>query len=116
MFCPDKLPEFPPDAEKTVPADVWAKIQAYKNDSALSVAQKREHIHNEMMKLPDDVLDKLEPKECANLPNDLKQKLKAIHRQRDMPFEKKKEQMDALIKTLPQEQQKQFFSGKCPLA
>jgi len=36
----------------------------------------------------------------------VKQKLKAIHRQRDLPMEKKKEQFDALVKTLPAEQQK----------
>ena len=36
----------------------------------------------------------------------VKAQLKALHRQRDLPIEKKKEKFEALLKTLPAEQQK----------
>ena len=90
MFNPTKLvclkyekmaekifqPEFPPEAEKILPADVWAKLQEIKGSSA-TIHEKRCQIHQLMMTVPDEIMDKMpEPKEFASLPADVGNKTK----------------------------------------
>nr|CAD2178239.1 unnamed protein product [Meloidogyne enterolobii] len=85
-----------------------------KNNSSLSIQDKRVQIHQLFATLPDGTLDKLPlPKECDNLPADVREKIKALWRQHDLPIEKKKEQFEALIKTLSPELQKQLCGQMC---
>ncbi|CAK5082963.1 unnamed protein product [Meloidogyne enterolobii] len=114
MFNPNKLCELPAEAEQILGPDVWGKMNEIKNNSSLSIQDKRVQIHQLFATLPDGTIDKLPlPKECDNLPADVREKIKALWRQHDLPIEKKKEQFEALIKTLSPELQKQLCGQMC---
>ena len=107
MFRPDKLPNFPPVAEQMLGPEVWAKLEAIRTDASLSVLDKRRQIHQVMETVPVETLQKLPPPpELAGLPDDTKAILKALYCERGLTLEQKKEKFEALLKTLPADQQK----------
>ncbi|KAF7636328.1 hypothetical protein Mgra_00004314 [Meloidogyne graminicola] len=108
IFNQNKLCELPPEAEQILGPDVWGKINEIKNNSTLSFQDKRIQIHQLFSTLPQETINKLPlPKEFDNLPQEVREKIKAILHQKLTP-EKKKEEFDALYKTLSPEIQKQF--------
>ncbi|KAL7075863.1 hypothetical protein ACQ4LE_005122 [Meloidogyne hapla] len=114
MFNPNKLCDLPPEAEQILGPDVWGKMNEIKNNASLSIQDKRVQIHQLFATLPEGTLDKLPlPKEFDNLPADVREKIRSIRLQKDVPIEKKREQFEALIKTLSPELQKQMCGQMC---
>ncbi|KAI3417532.1 hypothetical protein GPALN_013252 [Globodera pallida] len=112
QFNPSAFPAMPPELEKVLPADVVQKLKAVHGDMALSIMQKQDKIDRIMSALPGEILDQIPaPPGFERLPDEVKARLKKINRQTEKPWADKQKELQAYVKTLPQEQRAILMMG-----
>ncbi|KAI3418211.1 hypothetical protein GPALN_010428 [Globodera pallida] len=102
--CPYVEPKAPLPSyiKAALPNDVTAKIQQIQMDSNLNSEQKMERIDSIICDLPDTVIDQIpDPPRLAQLPAEVKQRVKQIERQHGKSFGTKFHEIMKYVDTLP---------------
>ncbi|KAI1724086.1 hypothetical protein Ddc_05288 [Ditylenchus destructor] len=100
-----QFPAIPPELEAVLPAETVTALKAIHTDPSLNFQQKQEQIDKMMVQLPVETLDKIPtPPGFDQLPEEVRNRIKAINRNKDKAWAEKQTELQQYVQSLPADQ------------